>query len=47
MATKNAVEPKKEHGITIFDASIFEQDAGKGLENIGQEDLALPFVKVL
>ena len=47
MSAKKAVETKKEHGITIFDASIFEQDAGKGLENIGQEDLALPFVKVL
>ncbi|MAN64731.1 MAG: hypothetical protein CMI60_22590 [Parvibaculum sp.] len=47
MATKNEVAKKKEQGITIFDPSIFEEDAGKGLENVGQEDLALPFVKVL
>ena len=26
---------------------MFEEDAGKGLGDIGQEDLALPFLKVL
>jgi len=47
MATKTAVAKKKEQNLTVFDSSIFEEDAGKGLENVGQEDLALPFVKVL
>ena len=28
-------------------ANIFEEDAGKGLGNIGQQDLALPFLKIL
>ena len=28
-------------------ANIFEQDASKGLGNIGQQDLALPFLKIL
>ncbi|HCV80167.1 MAG TPA: hypothetical protein DGQ38_03875, partial [Zunongwangia profunda] len=28
-------------------ANIFEQDMGKGLGNIGQQDLALPFLKIL
>jgi hypothetical protein len=28
-------------------ANMFEEDAAKGLGNIGQEDLALPFLKIL
>jgi len=28
-------------------ANMFEEDAGKGLGNIGQQDLALPFLKIL
>ena len=43
----NEVAKKKESKVIPFDASIFEADAGKGLENIGQEDLALPFIKIL
>ena len=27
--------------------NIFEEDAGKGLGNLGQQDLALPFLKIL
>jgi hypothetical protein len=30
-----------------FDPSMFEQDAGIGMEDMGQEDLALPFLKIL
>ena len=26
---------------------MFEDDAGMGMENMGQEDLALPFLKIL
>jgi len=26
---------------------MFEEDAGRGMENMGQEDLALPFIKIL
>lgn len=33
--------------VAVFDASIFEVDAGRGMENMGQEDLALPFLKIL
>jgi hypothetical protein len=36
---------KKE--LAVFDVSMFEADAGRGLENMNQEDLALPFLKVL
>ena len=44
---KAEVAVQKESDIVVFDASMFEADAGLGLENIGQEDLALPFLKVL
>ena len=27
--------------------NVFEEDAAKGLGNIGQQDLALPFLKIL
>ena len=27
--------------------NVFEQDAAKGLVNISQQDLALPFLKIL
>ena len=44
---KAVAAKESSNGIVTFDASIFEQDAGKGLENMGQDDLALPFLKVL
>ena len=28
-------------------ANVFEEDAAKGLGNIGQQDLAFPFLKIL
>jgi len=46
MASKE-VSKKKDSNVVQLDASIFEADAGKGLENVGQEDLALPFIKIL
>ena len=46
-ATKEVSTKEKTNEIVTFDASLFEQDAGAGLENVGQEDLALPFLKVL
>lgn len=46
-ATKQVSTKEKTNDIVTFDPTLFEQDAGAGLENIGQEDLALPFLKVL
>lgn len=44
----NSVAKKEtQNEIVTFDASMFEADAGMGLENMGQDDLALPFLKVL
>ena len=45
--TSKKVATKKASNVVQFDAAIFEADAGKGLENIGREDLALPFIKIL
>jgi len=46
-----AKTPAKKKGngtaVATLDESMFEADAGLGLENIGVEDLALPFLKVL
>jgi len=44
---KNAVAEQKTAEVVPFDASMFESDAGVGLENMGQDDLALPFLKIL
>ena len=33
--------------LAVVDMNMFESDAGVGLENVGQDDLALPFLKVL
>jgi len=42
-----AVAKKEETNVVAFDASMFEEDAGLGNENITQDDLALPFLKIL
>ena len=43
----NQVAKKKETALAVIDNSIFEADAHAGLDNVAQEDLALPFLKVL
>jgi len=43
----NQVAKKKEQALAVIDNSIFEQDAHDGMDNISQEDVALPFLKVL
>ena len=42
-----AVAKVEENNVVAFDASMFEADAGVGMDNMGQEDLALPFLKIL
>ena len=36
---------KKEANLPV--AGMFEQDASQGLENMAQDDLALPFLRIL
>jgi len=47
MTTSKAVATKNSSDVAVFDPAMFEADAGQGMENMGQEDLALPFLKVL
>ena len=48
MATKSvATKEDAPTDVAVFDASMFENDAGQGMDNMGQEDLALPFLKIL
>lgn len=44
---KAVVKKEAVGDVVVFDASMFEEDAGLGNENITQEDLALPFLKIL
>ena len=44
---KNEVAETKSAEVVQFDPTMFEADAGMGLENMGAEDLALPFLKIL
>ena len=43
----NAVKKKDATNITQFDPSIFEKDANEGLGNLGMDDLAIPFLRIL
>ena len=40
----NQVTEKKEGALAV---NMFEADAAQGAQNISQEDLALPFLKIL
>ena len=44
----NAVATKKKQEVAPADLmSMFEEQSGAGLENLTQDDLALPFIKIL
>ena len=43
----NAVKKKEETNIVTFDPGLFEEDAGKGLSNLGSDDLSIPFLLIL
>ena len=47
MSQTKEVAAKKSTELAAFDPAMFEADAGQGMENMGQDDLALPFLKVL
>jgi hypothetical protein len=47
MAKKGEVATTSKKAVAMMDVNLFEQDAGLGNENVGQEDLALPFLKIL
>ena len=47
MTKSKQVAETTENEVAVFDASVFEADAGQGMEGMGQEDMAIPFLKVL
>ena len=47
MSESKAVKKGGKNDIVAFSPDIFEEDANLGLENLGQDDLALPFLKLL
>jgi hypothetical protein len=47
MSEKKAVAKSGKNEVAVFDIASMEADAGAGMENMGTEDLALPFLKVL
>jgi hypothetical protein len=42
-----AVAKKKSAEVAVMDENMFAADAGVGVNNLGSEDLAIPFIKVL
>ncbi len=44
---KNEVVKKEESAVAAFDVSMFEADAHGGLGKVDQEDMALPFLKIV
>jgi len=47
MSNKKDIAKAGKKDIAVFNPAMMEQDAGQGMENMGTEDLALPFLKVL
>ena len=43
----NAVKKKEESNVVAFDPSMFEADASDGIGQLSQEDLAIPFLRIL
>ena len=44
MTKKNEVAQAAKNEVAVFDIAMMEQDAGAGMDNMGTEDLALPFL---
>ena len=42
-----AVKKTEKTEMVEFDQSMFEADAGVGVSDMGQDDLALPFLKLI
>jgi hypothetical protein len=43
----NAIKKKEASNVVQFDPRIFEKDANAGLGNLGMDDLAIPFLRIL
>ena len=47
MTKKSELAEAGNKDVAVFNPAMMEQDAGAGMDNMGTEDLALPFLKVL
>ena len=47
MTTKSVAKKKSNGKIAVMDENMFAQDAGVGVTDLGTEDLAIPFLKIL
>ena len=50
MAQKQVAKTKKGNGanaVAVMSADMFASDAGVGVDDLGSEDLAIPFIKIL
>jgi len=43
----NAIKTKEAGNVVAFDSSLFEADANQGLGQLGMDDLAIPFLRIL
>ena len=43
----NAIKTKEAGNVVAFDPSMFEADANQGLGQLGMDDLAIPFLRIL
>ena len=47
MATKQVAKNKTNGKLAVMNEDMFAQDAGIGVTDLGSEDLAIPFLKIL
>ena len=47
MTEKQVVKKEQATAVAEFDTSMFEADASAGIQNISNEDMALPFLKIV
>ena len=47
MATKQVAKKKANGKLAVMNEDMFAQDAGIGVTDLGSEDLAIPFLKIL
>ena len=47
MTEKQVVKKEQATAVAEFDTSMFEADASAGIQNVSNEDMALPFLKIV
>ena len=47
MTEKAVVKKEDNNAVAAFNPAMFEADASQGLEKVSQDDMALPFLKIV